>query len=170
MPPARDRRTVRDIDASRDARRETGMLHNLENTGRWYDPLRQMRFAQRDMGRLFDNLRLAAPPAFPLMNIFTSADGAVVTAEIPGVVPEALDIAVHQNTVTLRGSRPAEPVGEDAVIHRQERITGAFVRNLVLPFRVDGDRATAKFRNGVLRLDLPRPDADKPHKINVSRA
>lgn len=146
------------------------MLHNLENTGRWIDPLRQMRLAQSDMSRLFDNLRLAAPPEFPLMNVWTGPDGAVITAEIPGVVPEELDIAVHQNTVALRGKRLAEPSAEDAVIHRQERIAGAFARNLVLPFRVDGDHATAKFRNGVLRLDLPRPKADKPHKINVSRS
>lgn len=146
------------------------MLHNLENTGRWFDPLRQMRFAQRDMSRLFDNLRLAAPPEFPLMNVWTGPDGAVITAEIPGVVPEELDISVHQNTVTLRGSRPAEPLEEDAVIHRQERVTGAFARNLILPFRVDGDHATAKFRNGVLWLDLPRPQADRPHKITVSRS
>ncbi|ACP21545.1 heat shock protein, Hsp20 family (plasmid) [Sinorhizobium fredii NGR234] len=146
------------------------MLHHLENTGRWLDPLRQMRFAQRDMSRLLDNLRLAAPPEFPLMNIWAGTDGAVVTAEIPGVAPEELDIAVHQNMVTLRGSRPAEPLAEDAVIHRQERATGAFARNLILPFRVDGDHATAKFRNGLLRLDLPRPKADRPHKINVSRS
>jgi HSP20 family protein len=146
------------------------MLNYPENTGRYLDPVRQMRFAQRDMSRLFDNLRLAAPPEFPLMNIWAGADGAVITAEIPGVVPEELDIAVHQNTVTLRGSRPPEPMAEDAVAHRRERITGAFARNLILPFRVDGDNATAKFRNGVLRLDLPRPEADKPHKINVSRS
>ena len=146
------------------------MLNHLENTGRWLDPVRQMRFAQRDMSRLLDNLRLAAPPEFPLMNVWTGTDGAVITAEIPGVVPEELDIAVHQNTVTLRGSRPAEPLPEGAVVHRRERITGTFARNLVLPFRLDGDHATAKFRNGVLRLDLPRPEADKPHKINVGRS
>lgn len=146
------------------------MLHNLESTGRWFDPLRQMRTAQRDMGRLFDNVRLAAPPEFPLMNIWTGPEGAVVTAELPGVATDGLDIAVHQNTVTLRGDRPAEPLAEDAVIHRQERVTGAFARNLILPFRVDGDRATASFKNGVLRLDLPRPEADKPHKITVSRS
>lgn len=146
------------------------MLHNIENSGRWFDPLRQMRSAQRDMGRLLDNLRLPAAPEFPLMNIWTVADGAVITAEIPGVVPEELDIAVHQNTVTLRGSRPAEPLAEDGVIHRRERISGDFARNLILPFRVDGDRATAKFRHGVLRLDLPRPVADRPYKITVSRS
>lgn len=146
------------------------MLNYLENTGRGLDPVRQMRFAQRDMSRLLNNLRVAAPPEFPLMNIWAGPDGAVVTAEIPGVVPEELDIAVHQNTVTLRGSRPAEPLPEGAVVHRRERVTGAFGRNLILPFRVDGDKATAKFRHGVLRLDLPRPEADRPHKINVSRS
>jgi HSP20 family protein len=146
------------------------MLQIPQNTGRGFDPLRQMRFAQRDMSRLFDNLRLLAPAQFPAMNIWAGPDGAVVTVEIPGVVPEELDIAVHQNTVTLRGRRPTEQLAEDAVVHRQERITGPFTRNLTLPFRVDGDQSTAKFRNGVLRLDLPRPEADKPHKINVSRA
>ena len=146
------------------------MLHNLENTGRRFDPVRQMRFAQRDMGQFLDNLRLAAPPEFPPLNIWAGPDGAVITAEIPGVVPETLDIAVHQNTVALRGNRQAEPLVEDAVVHRQERVTGVFARNIALPFRVDGDRAKATFRNGVLRLDLPRPEADKPHKITVSRS
>ena len=145
------------------------MLHNIENTGRWLDPLRQMRFAQKDMSRLLDNLRLTAPE-FPLMNIWAGTDGAIITAEVPGVLPEEIEISVHQNTVTLRGSRQVEPLAEDAVIHRQERVTGAFTRNLVLPFRVDGDRATATFRHGVLRLDLPRPEADRPHKITVSRS
>ena len=93
-----------------------------------------------------------------------------MTAEMPGVAPEDLDIAVHQNTVTLRGRRPAPTLAEDSVIHRQERTTGAFARDLVLPFRVDGDHAIAKFKNGVLRLELPRPEADKPHKITVSRS
>lgn len=146
------------------------MLHSLENTGRWLDPRRQMRLAEMDMSRLFDNLRTAAPPEFPLMNIWVGSDGAVVTAEIPGVVPEELDIAVHQNTVTLRGRRPAEPLADDALVHRQERITGTFARSLVLPFRIDGDRVTARFRNGVLQLDLPRPMSDKPHKIPVNRS
>jgi HSP20 family protein len=146
------------------------MLSHHGTAGRWFDPTRQMHQAQQDMNRLLGSLRLAAPPEFPLMNIWTGAEGAVVTAEIPGVVPEELDIAVHQNTVALRGSRAAEPLAEGAVVHRQERVTGAFARNVVLPFRVDGDRASARFSQGVLRLELPRPAADKPHKITVSRA
>ncbi|MDQ1183703.1 MULTISPECIES: Hsp20/alpha crystallin family protein [Agrobacterium] len=146
------------------------MQPNIENTGRWFDPLRQVRSAQGNMSRLFDNFRLADGPELPLMNVWAGTNGAVITAEIPGVSPQDLDVAVHYNTVTLSGRRAMEPLAEDAVIHRQERVTGAFARNLILPFRVDGERATATFKDGVLRLDLPRPDADRPHKITVSRS
>jgi HSP20 family protein len=138
--------------------------------GRWFDPIRQMRRAQADMDRLMRGFRLAPQPEFPLMNVWAGADGAVIAAEIPGVVPEELDIAVHQNTVTLKGTRAAEPLAEDAVVHRKERITGAFVRTVTLPFRADGDNASARFSRGVLHLELPRPEADKPHHIKVNRA
>jgi HSP20 family protein len=146
------------------------MLSHYGAAGRWFDPTRQMHQAQQDMNRLLGSLRLPAPPEFPLMNVWTSAEGAVITAEIPGVVPEELDIAVHQNTVALRGNRAPEQLPEGAIVHRQERVTGTFARNVMLPFRVDGDRAAARFSLGVLRLELPRPAADKPHKITVSRA
>lgn len=145
------------------------MVSYYGTAGRWFDPVRQMHQAQQDMNRLIGNLRLAASPEFPLMNIWTGTEGTVVTAEIPGVVPEELDISVHQNTVSLRGNRAAEPLAEGAVVHRQERVTGAFARTLVLPFQVDADKVSARFKHGVLRLELPRPAADKPHKINVSR-
>lgn len=146
------------------------MLAYQGNAGRWFDPLRQMQLMQRDMNRLTDSLRMPLAPEFPLMNIWAGANGAVITAEIPGVSPDDLEIAVHQNTVTLRGRREAERVGEDDILHRQERAVGAFGRSLVLPFRVDGDKAAATFRNGLLRLDLPRPEADRPRKITVSRS
>jgi len=137
--------------------------------GRWFDPVRQIRQMQNDLGRTMGNLRIPAPPEFPLMNVWAGIDGAVVMAEVPGVSPDSLDIAIHQNTVTLRGERPREQLPEGAVVHRQERVTGQFTRNVILPFRVDGDKASAKFRNGVLRLELPRPDSDKPHHIKVVR-
>jgi HSP20 family protein len=137
--------------------------------GRWFDPVRQIRQIQNDLGRTMGNLGIPAPPEFPLMNVWAGADGAVVMAEVPGVSPDSLDIAIHQNTVTLRGERPPEQLPEGAVVHRQERVTGQFTRNVILPYRVDGDKASAKFGNGVLRLELPRPDSDKPHHVKVIR-
>jgi HSP20 family protein len=59
---------------------------------------------------------------------------------------------------------------DDAIVHRQEHVHGPFVRSVVLPFRVDGEKATARFERGVLTLELPRPEEDRPHKIKVARA
>lgn len=145
------------------------MLAYQGNAGRTFDPFRQLRLVQQDVNRLMNNLRVPSTPEFPPINIWTGPDGVVITAEIPGVAADDLDIAVHQNTVTLRGKRDADPVPDDAIIHRRERIEGSFARSLVLPFRVDGEKAAAAFRNGLLRLELPRPEADRPRKIAISR-
>jgi HSP20 family protein len=129
-----------------------------------------MRRAQEDINRLFGGLRLTPRVEFPPVNVWANAEGAVVTAEIPGVSPEQIDVAIDQETVMLRGERNMEPLGDDVVIHRQERVQGAFARSFVLPFRVDTDAVSARFERGVLKLDLPRPASDKPRKINVARA
>jgi HSP20 family protein len=128
----------------------------------------QMRQMQDELNRMIGTLR-APVREFPTMNIWANPTGAIVTAQVPGVDPEQLDIAVHQETVSLRGTREMEDFGEGAVIHRQERPTGNFTRSFVLPFRVDADAVQAKFERGVLTLNLPRPASDQPHKIKVSR-
>lgn len=135
------------------------------------NPFLQMRHMQNDLSRALSGLRLAAPQIdFPTINLWTSSDGAILTAEVPGVNPEDLDIAVHQDTVTLRGKRDPEPLPQGAVVHRAERVTGRFARNLTLPFRVDPDGVKARFRQGVLTLELPRPEDEKPKRIQVQRA
>jgi HSP20 family protein len=68
----------------------------------------------------------------------------------------------------LRGQREPEQVGEDATVHRQERATGPFARTVVLPFRLDADKVSARFERGVLALSLPRPEADKPRQIKIA--
>jgi HSP20 family protein len=145
------------------------MIGYLSPAGRAFDPIRQMRQAQQVVNRLLGNLRLPTASSIPLLNIWIGHEGALITAEVPGVPDDGLEIAVHQNTVTLRGNRPSEPLPEGAVVHRRERMTGPFTRSVLLPFRVDGDRAAARFRNGVLSLEVPRAEADRPHRISVSR-
>ena len=149
------------------------MFNELIPAGRRFDPGFRQRSREGsgyEPGRFFGGLRLAPPVDFPLLNVYMSTEGAVLTAEVPGVDPEKLDIAVHQDTVTLKGSREPDDFGPDAVMHRQERPRGPFTRSFVLPFSVDGDKVEARFHRGVLRLDLPRPESDKPHYIKVSRS
>jgi HSP20 family protein len=146
------------------------MLREYAAAGRWPDLFRETRRAQDEMNRLFGGLRLAQRPEFPPVNVWAGGDATMITAEIPGVSSDQLEITVHQDTVTLRGKRDPEVVDPGAVTHREERAHGTFTRTVVLPFRVDADRVSARFDRGVLTLELPRPEADKPRQIKVAHA
>jgi HSP20 family protein len=150
--------------------RRKAMLREMAPARHGYNPAFDMRRAQADLNRMFGTMRFYPPPEFPLLNLWTNPEGAVIAAEVPGVSPEDLDITIRHDTVTLRGTRPAEPTNEDVSVVRQERVTGPFARNIVLPFRVDADKASAKFERGVVTLTLPRPQEDKPHRISIARA
>lgn len=132
----------------------------------------EMDRLQREMNRLFQNadaVRRSAP-AYPAMNVWTNEDGLVITAEVPGVSADDIDISVIGDTLTLRGSRSPDPVAEGSRYHRQERGYGKFTRTLQLPFPVKVDDIDATFRNGVLNIRMPRAEEDKPRKISVKTA
>jgi HSP20 family protein len=100
--------------------------------------------AQADLNRLFGGLRFYPATEFPSLNLWTSPDGAIIAAEVPGVASEDLDITIQRDTVTVRGNRPPEPVDDRTVVQRQERPYGPFARTIVLPFRVDAEKASAR--------------------------
>lgn len=131
------------------------------------NPFLQLRHMQNDLSRAVSGLRQIE---FPAVNLWTNSDGAILTVQVPGVAPEDLDIAVHLDTVTLRGKRDPEPLPQDAVVHRAERVAGQFARSFTLPFRVDPDGVNARFKQGVVTIELPRPDEEKPKRIQVQRA
>ena len=131
---------------------------------------REMERLRREMNRLFAEwprqAGWGAAPGYPAMNIWTDQDSFVVTAELPGVVLEDLDISVEDDTLTLRGMRQRDEK-EGAIYHRQERRHGSFLRTFRLPFRVDAEKVEATFKNGVLSIALPRAEEDKPRKITI---
>jgi HSP20 family protein len=133
-----------------------------------FGSLREMQRLQNSMNRLLSgDAPLAASSEFPLINVWTSENGAIVRAEIPGVAPEDVDISLVNDTLTLRGSRNPDELNEGESRHRQERGYGQFTRSLRLPFGVEADHVQAKFSNGVLQITLPRAEAEKPRRISV---
>jgi HSP20 family protein len=124
---------------------------------------------QREMNRLFENFdRAFAPTAhFPAVNLWLNEEGAVVTAELPGVDVKDLEINVVGQTLTIFGERKPEAVDKDAVYHRQERGFGKFTRMVELPFGVDASKIQAVLENGILKVLLPRAEQDRPRKITV---
>jgi HSP20 family protein len=131
---------------------------------------REMERLRREMNRLFNDwptrARWGTAPSYPAMNVWTDEDSAVVTAELPGVILDDMDISVEDDVLTLRGSRQPDEV-EDVTYHRRERRYGTFLRTFRLPFRVDAEKVEATFTNGVLNIALPRAEADKPKKIAI---
>jgi HSP20 family protein len=133
------------------------------------DHFEDMRQLQDEVNRLFSSSfagRRRPSAGFPAVNAYANEDGIALSAEIPGVRPEDLDISVFRETLTLRGRRQ---VPEEAkAYHRRERPQGEFVRTINLPFQVDPERVEANLQDGLLLLSLHRPEEDKPKRIKVS--
>ncbi len=130
------------------------------------NPYREMRRLQEEMERRSRSAMF--PQGFPAINVYAHHDGIVITAELPGVREDDLEITVHRDTVTLRGERQDET--KAAGYHRRERRSGTFGRTFSLPFQVDPEKVEAKLRNGILTVMLYRPEQDKPKRIRLSAA
>jgi len=131
------------------------------------DPWRRIRRLQDEMNRVFADYDRPRAATFPPVNIWSDQNGLVVTAELPGMEPNDLEISALNDTLTIRGERPAPAAEEGHTWHRRERRFGRFQRTLQLPFGIDPDSVDASFRDGVLRISLARPEEEKPRKIEV---
>jgi HSP20 family protein len=133
----------------------------------------EMRRIQDEMDRLsrdFSPRFAQSKTTYPAVNIWADEESAIITAEIPGVSQDGLNINVTGDTLTLGGARIPEELPEGAKYHRQERSYGEFSRSIRLPFTVDVNKVKASFKNGILEIFLPRIEAEKPKKISVKSA
>jgi len=132
---------------------------------------RDMRRLQREVSDLISRTDTPGRSAvYPAFNLWSNSEGAVITAELPGVVLDDLDISVVGDTLTVKGSRRSEPRQEGETYHRRERGLGSFARVVQLPFRVETEDVWATLKNGVLQITLPMAEADRPRKIQVKSA
>ena len=134
----------------------------------YWNPWRELARMGRRANDLVDTLRgnvLGVP--FPPVNVWCNNEKAVVTAELPGVKAEDLDLSVEGEVLTLSGSREAEKLDEGERFRRHERGHGAFSRTVALPFAVDADKVEASYAEGILSVALPRSEASKPKKVEI---
>jgi HSP20 family protein len=92
-----------------------------------------------------------------------------IQMDLPGVKPEEVEISFENNLLTIRGERrdEREEGGKDKQFHRVERRFGSFSRSVMLPSTVNDTEAAAEFRDGVLRVVLPKSEQAKPRKISI---
>ena len=131
------------------------------------DPFTLMRRLSQDLDR---GWQPTAARGFPAVNIWQGTDSTAVTAELPGIEAGDIDIQVKDDVLTIAGERKAPSAGEDTMWHRRERGYGRFNRVVQLPCRVDPERVEARFENGVLQIELHRPEQDKPRRIEIKAA
>ena len=132
----------------------------------------ELESLQSDMNRLLSGqeaARLArrAKAAYPPLNVWSSAEGLAIDAEMPGVDPKDVEISVIGDELTLRGKINAQEAPATEILLRRERPAGEFVRTLQLPFRANTGAVKATCKNGILRISVPRSEEEKPRKIAV---
>jgi HSP20 family protein len=138
-------------------------------------PWRDMMTLREAMDQLFEESficperRLGAsslerPFRLPL-DVYTTSEEIVITASLPGLTPDELDIVIEGDTLTIRGE--LRPPLENVEYLFQERTDGPFSRTLTLNVPVEANKAEAVFENGVLTLTLPKAEETKPRIIKV---
>ena len=108
-----------------------------------------------------------ARAAYPPLNVWSTADGLILDAEMPGADPRDVEISVVGDELSLHGKiNVQEPAAGETVL-RRERPAGEFQRTLQLPFRANAGAVKATFKNGILRIAVPRSEEEKPRKIAI---
>jgi len=103
----------------------------------------------------------------PALDVHETEDAYVVEAEVPGLDKKDIEITVLEDLLTIKGERKRDDEVKEASYHRIERSYGSFQRSISLPNSVDSGKVTARFKNGVLHITLPKREEAKPREIQV---
>lgn len=142
-----------------------------------YDPLGEMVSLRSAMDRLFED-SFVSPLGWrtlsngdtitPPVDVHETSDEIVVTAALPGMKADDVEITMTGQNLTLRGEFKADDeVSREHYLYRERRF-GSFSRTVQLPVRVQGDRADATFTDGVLTLRIPKAEEVKPRQIRIN--
>ena len=144
------------------------------------DPMLDLLYRlERRMGRIFnepfnfidwDGAESTTAAWVPLVDIFEEPEFIRLVAELPGVKPEDVQIAVEGNFLTIKGNKQQVAEEKAEKIHRYERTYGAFERTFTLPASVAADKIKATYEHGILTVMLPKLETAKPHLIKVEVA
>lgn len=107
---------------------------------------------------------------YPALNVFEETDKMVITAEMPGVKPEDLEVSLQGDTLTVQGRRASQNEEGIQSFHRREIESGSFSRALSLPVKVDPGRIEARLANGILTMTLMKAVEATPRQIRVQTA
>ena len=139
-----------------------------------YEPWNLLNQLQREVNRLFETSRSGDEEAghmladwMPAVDIKEEATQFVIHADLPGVDIKDIDITLENGVLTLKGQRAAEKKEETEQYRRVERVRGTFLRRFSLPDAVDAEKVSAKCKDGVLEVVVPKREAAQPRRIAI---
>lgn len=121
-------------------------------------------FFNQDSGNEDVSSRSWMPP----VDIQETEEGYRLTAELPGLTKEDINITLENNVLRLSGERKFEKDVKKESYHRIERAYGTFGRSFVLPQQVSSEKVEAAFQDGILTITVPKAEQAKPRKINIA--
>src|SRR5438876_7016302 len=141
---------------------------------RW-DPFRDLNLLQDRMNRRFDDAgrgwRADEPAATtswsPSVDIFETEGEIVVKAELPGMDRKDIALGLENNVLSIRGERRFVKETKEENYHRIERSYGNFSRSFSIPATVDEEKIRADYKDGVLKIILPKKEQARPKQIKI---
>lgn len=104
----------------------------------------------------------------PAVDIYETEAGVTLAVELPGVGKENVSVEVKDNILTLKGERFSKPDVKPEAYYRQERCYGTFQRSFTLHHNIQPDLIKATFKDGMLEIEIPRPEEEQPKQITVN--
>ncbi|UCH23545.1 MAG: Hsp20/alpha crystallin family protein [Deltaproteobacteria bacterium] len=103
----------------------------------------------------------------PVVDIYDNDDAIVIKAELPGVSKKDITVDVNDRVLTLKGERSANNEVKEDHYYRRESTYGKFERTFTLPADVDPDKIKADYKDGILKIEVPKPEDKKPKQVTV---
>jgi len=138
-------------------------------------PFRDFERMRRDMDRFWDSFLEGGQRRktddsgewFPSLDVAETKNDLVVKAEVPGMDAKNIGISISDGVLTIKGEKKEEREEKEADYHLVERSYGAFTRSIRLPAEVHGDKINATYKNGVLKITLPKSEEAKKKEIKI---
>jgi len=121
-----------------------------------------------DLEKMIDRFGTAGMTGFvPAIDIYQTKDEVIIEASLPGIDPENVEVAVEQDVLTIQGKSQKKTEVEEKNYYLHEVRHGSFHRSIALPAAVEGDKAEAIYREGILNIKIPKAPEIKPKTIKI---
>ena len=140
-----------------------------------WSPAREIASLQQGINRLFEDV-FSQSTGYdsetmgswrPPVDIIDTEQAIIIFAEIPGIDKENVAIEVKENVLSISGERTVDHSVGNGSYMRSERVFGQFARSFALPAMIPTEKITANFKDGVLKITIPKPEAEQPRKVSI---